>query len=123
LGLRGIYYDTTAAWNMMPDMIGEKGYIYVYSDYQTITDQVGIVTFIPGIRIGDGTTYLRDLPFVSEAMTAALIEHINNTEVHVSAAEKEFWNNKVSSYLDGQDTENLVLSKTNFVTEGDIFNG
>lgn len=123
LGLRGIYYDTTAAWDMMPDMIGEEGYLYIYSDYQTITDDVGNVKFIPGIRIGDGKAYLKDLPFISDTVTAALYEHINNSEIHVTAAEKEFWNNKVSSYLDAKDNENLILSKTNFITEGDIFNG
>ena len=95
----------------MPDMIGKEGCIYIYSDYQTITDDVGNVKFIPGIRIGDGKAYLIDLPFVSEAMTAALMEHINNTEVHITAAEREFWNNKVSCYIDAEDNENLVLSK------------
>lgn len=114
LGLRGIYYDTTAAWNMMPDMIAKEGYIYVYKDYQTITDELGNVTYIPGIRIGDGKAYLKDLPFLSEAVATALHDHINDTTVHVTALEKAFWNNKVTSYIDPNDPEGLVLTK-NFV--------
>ena len=39
-------------------------------------------------------------------------EHILNTYIHVTQAEKEFWNNKVTAFIDPIDNENLVLSKT-----------
>ena len=123
LGLKGIYYDTTAAWNMMPDMVGEEGYIYVYSDHERLEDELGNVIYVPGIRIGDGMAYLKDLPFLSSGLADSLLKHINNTIVHITAQERAFWNNKVSCYIDGSDNENLVLSKINYVTEGDILYG
>lgn len=123
LGLRAIYYDTTANWDAQASLVSEEGALYIYSDHQVITDGAGNVAYIPGIRIGDGSSYLRDLAFLSGDITAAFYEHINNMSVHVTPLEKEFWNHKVSSYLEVGDTENLVLSKTNYTTQGDIYYG
>lgn len=124
LGLRGIYYDTKENWDAQPSLVSEEGAVYIYSNYQTIYDEVGNPTFIAGLKIGDGSAYLIDMPFVTEAMTGALLEHISNTDVHVTAAEKEFWNNKVSSYIDAQqDAETLVLSKTMYEKDGTIVAG
>jgi hypothetical protein len=123
LGLGAVYYDTTANWDAQPHIIAERGAIYIYSDHETIVDSVGNIKNVPGVRIGDGTSFLIDLPFVSEHLAAVLLGHITNTEIHVTQAEKEFWNNKVSAYLTGDDMENLVFSKINFTTEGDIYNG
>lgn len=123
LGLRAIYYDTTAAWNAMPSMVGEAGAVYIYSDHERLEDEVGNVSYIPGIRIGDGSAYLIDLPFISDGMRDALYEHISNTAIHITQAEREFWSNKVSSFINAGDSENLVLSKTEYIIEGDIRNG
>lgn len=114
---QGAYYDTTAAWNMQPDLIPKKGDIYVYSDKATIYDEVGNPTFIPGVKIGDGLAYLIDLPFVGDEILYALAQHVNDNVRHITAAERIFWNNKVSSFLDEHDSENLVLSKTLFVED------
>ena len=56
----------------------------------------------PAIKIGDGTSYLIDLPTVNG--------------LSVSEAEKLFWNNKITCYLVAIDEEdihenNLVFSK------------
>lgn len=112
---QGAYYDTTAAWNMQPDLIPERGDIYVYSDKATIYDAVGNPTLIPGIKIGDGTSYLIDMPFVGDEILYALAQHVNNNVRHITSAERIFWNNKVSGFLDEHDSENLVLSKTLFM--------
>ena len=118
LGLQSIYYDTTANWDTQGDLISEKGSIYIYSDYSTELDDEGKEVKIPRIRIGDGETYLCDLPFLSDDYTYALVRHINDTVKHVSDAEREFWNNKVSSYIDTEDTENLVLSTDYYFLDG-----
>lgn len=123
LGLRAIYYDTTSNWNMQPSLISEEGALYIYSDHQAIEDDVGNITYIPGLRIGDGTTYLIDLPFLSTVTTQAFYEHVNDIYTHVTPESRELWDNKVSSYLNASDPENLVLSKTNYIVEGDIYNG
>ena len=122
LGLHSIYYDTKANWNAQASMISERGAFYIYSDYRTEVDEVGNPTFYPGIKIGDGVSYLIDLPFMSDTAAIELYEHLADETVHISQAERLFWNNKVSSYLDANDTENLVLSKINYA-QGDIYNG
>lgn len=123
IGLGNVYYDTTANWALQGGLIAEEAAIYIYSDYSWRT--IGAENRVPlaGIKIGDGTSYLIDLPFITDQATSLILSHISNTSLHVTAAEKEFWNNKVSSYLDGSDLENLILSKTNYTTQGDVYNG
>lgn len=124
LGLGRVYYDTTANWNLQIDLVSEKSTVYIYSDHQKTSDQHGNLVDVAGIKIGDGSSFLIDLPFVSDiATSSAIINHVANKGIHVTPQEKAFWNNKVSSYLDGTDIENLVLSKTNYTTQGDIYNG
>ena len=115
LGLGQVYYDTKANWNNQLSLIAERAVIYIYSDYEIIYDEVGNPTYIAGIKIGDGTSYLADVPFITDEMTALLIQHLSNSTVHLTNAEREFWNNKISCYLDSNNLENLILSKTNYV--------
>lgn len=104
-----VYYDTSAAWNMQPSLIAEKGVIYVYSDKSVITDEYGNPTNVPGIKIGDGSSFLIDMPFVGEEETIALAEH-ERSGMHISPEERAFWNNKVSVYIDASYSERLVLT-------------
>ena len=113
LSLVPVYYDTTANWDLQRDMISERGAIYIYSDYWS-GEVDGTTQFIPAIRIGDGTSYLIDLPFTvaneAAALAEALSNHIRDTTVHVTQAQKDFWNSKYSAYVD--DDESLIFSKT-----------
>lgn len=120
LGFGAVYYDTTANWNLQRNLIAEAGAIYIYSDYQYIEDEVGNRTPIAGIRIGDGTSYLVDMPFVSDGAAYDLMTHIADTSMHTTSAEKEFWNNKVSLYLDTDDPETIIFSKTSYEKDGNI---
>lgn len=117
LGLGVVYYDTTANWNAQISLVSERTAIYIYSDYATIYDEMDNPTYVAGVKVGDGTTYLVDLPFITDEMTALLLQHIGNDAVHLTTAEREFWNNKISCYLDIENAENLVLSKTNYIVE------
>jgi hypothetical protein len=47
------------------------------------------------MKVGDGTTYIMDLPFV-----------VSND---ITEADIEAWNNKVSAKMDSADGENLIL--------------
>lgn len=100
-----VHTDTTAHWNAQRMLIAEKGHIYVYSDYLQVEDET-----LPGIKVGDGTSYLIDLPFVSGDITV-LSDHINNKVVHIRSEEREFWNNKVTCFISAVDAENLVFTK------------
>lgn len=84
-----IHEGTTAYWNAQSSLIAESGHIYAYTDYTTVEGNDS-----PGIKVGDGVTILSELPFVS-GDTTVLDAHIANTVIHVTAAEKESWDNKV----------------------------
>lgn len=96
-----IKFDTKEHWDGSFE-ISEKNVIYVYTDYST--DEHGVN--IAALKIGDGTSYIVDLPFIG--VDESLIrDHIENTEIHITATEREFWNNKNRSYAHG---ETLVLT-------------
>lgn len=95
--------DTTSNWDNAGGFVPLQGEVIIYTDYQTktwTTEEYGQTVTktanIPGIKIGDGLAYVQDLPFVDEELREKLMNHINNMDIHVTLAEKEFWNNKVN---------------------------
>ncbi len=102
-----IHYDTTEGWNSSRDLVAERGHLYIYSDYETVENEDGSVTKIPGLKVGDGTSYLIDMPFVVTGISGReLDEHINNMAMHVSTEDRDSWNEKVKTEVQG---ENLVF--------------
>ena len=119
LGLGRVYYDTTSNWNAQGSLIAERSAIYIYSDYQYIDDGNDRIP-VAGMKIGDGSSFLIDMPFITDTASAIIVEHISNSNVHITSQERDFWNNKVSSFIPSNDTENLVLSKIAYVIDGDV---
>ena len=95
-----VLFNTTNGWNTQSSLISQENKLYVYTDHAT--DSSG--NPLAGIKVGDGNAYLIDIPFIDQLFT----NHINDTSIHVTPAEKAFWNNKVSCYYAGLDT--LVLT-------------
>ena len=62
-----IYYATTSQWESSPYVATTRGALYIYSDYRTAIIDGNIVT-VPGIKVGDGTTYVNDLPFIDAGL-------------------------------------------------------
>lgn len=98
--------DTTANWIAHATVVPLLGEIIVYTDYKTVTKD-GVTQYIPGVKIGDGNAFVVDLPFVTDAVEAASIlaeleAHINDTNVHTSAEEKNTWNSKISAEISGE---------------------
>ena len=120
IGQTHVYYDTTEHWDSQPLLISERGAVYIYSDHAKV-EKDGLVQNIPALRIGDGTTYLIDLPFANDDSAQMIVEHVADVMAHASSEDRIRWDNKISSYLLAEDPENLVLSKTNFILEGDVF--
>ena len=98
-----VLYALTATWNSQPQLIAQRGYIYIYADYRT--DSQG--NKIPSIKVGDGLAYLIDLPFTDDRYA----DHISNTYIHVTTEDKEKWNNKVTCFLDPSNPDTLIFSK------------
>ena len=94
---------TTEEWNAQTLLIASEGVFYVYSDHGTDADG----NDVPGVKIGDGTSYLIDMPFVGDDIAATLAAHIADTIVHITADEREAWNGKLTADIDG---ENLIFS-------------
>lgn len=94
---------TTEDWDSRRDLIGQKNVVYVYTDHEINEEGQPV----PGFKVGDGLAYLIDLPFNDDLA----IRHIYNTGIHVTPEEKEFWNNKVTAYINASDTEQLILTK------------
>ena len=92
--------DTTANWNAARSFIPMRGEIIIYTDHSSMDDGYGNMINVPGIKIGDGSAYLIDLPFVGADVRYQILtelrEHSGNTEIHVTGIEKEFWNNKLN---------------------------
>ena len=99
--------DTVANWSLKLDYIPQKGEIIIYSD-RNVVDNVNY----PGIKIGDGSAYVVDLPFVGDDITdyilGALDDHVRNSAVHVNSGEREHWNNKLNCDING---ETLILER------------
>lgn len=110
---RLIYYaKTKEQWNINPSILSEKDVLYIYTNYKKIQKEEEEI-IIPGLKFGDGKSYLIDLPFINDISNNSfediLLEHINNKTIHVTQEEKIFWNNKLNLSLQ---KENLVLNRS-----------
>lgn len=90
---------TSAEWILDHDLVSIKDQVYIFSDARSYVNNNGETVYVPGIKVGDGTSNVVDLPFVN-----------------VTAEQINFWNNKVTCYLASDldntaDTETLVFSK------------
>lgn len=95
-----VLYDTEENWNSQPQLISAKGSIYVYSNHESYQDH-----YIPGIKIGDGVTYLIDMAFIDDIYA----NHIRDAIIHVSTEDREFWGDKVTCDMINRNT--LIFSK------------
>lgn len=59
-----IITKTTAEWEATPTRVSSLNTIYVYSDSRQTDDG-----YIPRLKVGDGTTYIVDLPFSTMSIT------------------------------------------------------
>lgn len=92
--------NTTAGWNSNPQYLPKAGEICIYTDYMTIQDDLGNDIVCPGIKVGDGNSYLIDMPFVGDETRYLLLrriqQHEDNIAMHIQPGEREFWNNKLN---------------------------
>ena len=102
LGITRVLYGTTEYWNLQPRLIAKEKTIYVYIDYSQ--DDQG--NDVPGFKLGDGTSYLIDMPFTNQDME----DHIRDNVRHVTQEEKNLWNSKVRCYISADNENNLVFT-------------
>lgn len=102
-----IRYNTTQYWNSQIGFIPKPGEIIIYADYKSAVVD-GNPAYIPAIKIGTGNAYVQDLVFVGgdsgDMDEDLLFAHIADTIVHITQAERDYWNNK----LNVTDTQEVV---------------
>lgn len=108
-----VRYNTTEYWNRQIGYIPKAGEIIIYLDYKTAVVD-GSPVNIPGIKIGSGNGYVQDLVFVSGGSgdEEMILAHIADTLVHVTQADRDYWNNKLN-VDDNQEVigESLVFNR------------
>lgn len=109
LEFSNIMSGTTEYWNDKPQLIPKKDTIIIYTDYQSKEEEGNIIN-IPGIKIADGLAFLIDQPFIDEDIRKVVSSHINNSDIHITQQEREFWNNKVRCYLDTLEQDNIIFT-------------
>ena len=97
-----VLYANSATWNSQPQLITDRGVIYIYSDYKQ-NDQG---QNIPAMKVGDGNSYLIDMPF-SESL---LYSHLEDNTRHITQEEREFWNNKVRCFISEVQNDELIFT-------------
>jgi hypothetical protein len=94
-----IVSKTVEEWRALPQYMSVKNSLYIYSDYRREIDpETGDVTLIPRMKIGDGVTYVADLPFTTMSITQDDIDRWNSkSDLQVTVDEDEhnliFYNN------------------------------
>lgn len=94
-----IEIHTTQEWIDAGRVISREGGFYIYSDGFTQSGQD-----IPRIKIGDGLTYISDLPFLDSYLLNQIFNHINDNTKHITPQQRLFWNNKINV----NDTQQVV---------------
>ena len=97
-----VVFGTTAQWNTASQLVSQANTMYVYTDYRRDGSGNNIAAF----KIGDGNAYLIDLPFVDDA----IYEHINDSTIHITSAERARWNHKITCD-DSVESENLIITR------------
>jgi len=92
-----IQINTTAVWNSNVDYVPKAGAIIIYSDGSVI-DGVAV----PKLKVGDGNAHLVDLPFSDVDIKNTITQHIENNTAHITAQEREKWNNHVSVSVENE---------------------
>lgn len=107
-GQSSIIVKTTAEWNAEnPKTISKNGVMYIVSDANSYEEEyiennetLTRTVYVPGVKIGDGSAYVVDLPFVN-----------------ITSEQVNFWNNKVNCYLETElneqgNNETLIFTRT-----------
>lgn len=100
-----VHYDTKANWDRQTFLIAERGHLYIYKDAE-VTYISGEKVVYPGIKIGDGSSYLIDMSYsIYGSDHKRMIDHIHDYAIHVGRVDRVNWNDKVSAAVDEENEE------------------
>lgn len=99
---------TKAEWQNSGNITSQPGVLYVTTDYKTVTKD-GTTYEIPAFKLGDGNAYIVDMPYAT-VDEETFLNHVNDRVVHITQAEREFWNNKNRAEIDENNPECLIMT-------------
>lgn len=128
---------TTAQWRSINPMTNQsydsdrslRNTFYVYSDRGPHYNVDGSQYSLPGIKIGDGLAYIKDLPFIDQyvdtlyqrinTIDQKVDNHINDNNRHVrinqTINQRQFWNNKITCRYESTqqvDSDGILIFST-----------
>ena len=89
---------------IMKSIEPELGQLVIFTDLYKRTNSEGVEITSAGIKVGDGNTKIEQLPFIDWFY----LDHINDKNIHVTAEQKTFWDNKITCKVDDE-TLNLKI--------------
>lgn len=119
-----VLFNTQEYWDRTEPapIMSKQGVMYVYIDGGTYGDEDELnsdptIKTVQKVKIGDGINWLLDLPFLVDTYDLEeILRHIQNISIHVSADDRTFWNNKITTK---QSVEDGVLEfTTGYVNHG-----
>lgn len=121
VGDGGTHWRDLPYFALESDLANKTSFIIKsYSDWQQegykISKQGQFYLYFPDhegqdikMKIGDGLAYIVDLPFVTDFLENTITTHINDGVIHISSAERSYWNSKVSVGVDSENQDNNLL--------------
>lgn len=88
-----IHSGKTSEWNEQTDLVPAENDVYIYTDYKSTTGEDGTITYTPGYKIGDGTTKLSDLAFLSDED-----ERLLNAVTYIELDEKIVYSDNADNF-------------------------
>ena len=83
---------TTAYFEGVKTTVPPRGQLVIFSDLRKRTNSEGTTITSAGIKVGDGIKTIEQLPFIDWFYW----NHINDKNIHVTAEQKKFWDNKIT---------------------------
>lgn len=118
-----IVFGSTQEWGSDLNFVPAEGQIVIWTDKDTVVSSVQgteISIDIPGIKIGDGSAYNVDLPFVGDDIAiktlSALYQHVADQSCHLSSGERDSWNHKITVGSLADPTDDGVVGETLVMT-------
>lgn len=124
-----VYSNTTAEWNKDTETVPGEGDVYIYTDYERVTNPDGTFTYTPGYKVGDGSKHLKDLAFLGKddtrLLTAVTYIELDEKVVYASnAANYPFKRSVVKDFtniFDNAPSQQQLREYTNqYIRENDI---
>lgn len=92
--LKIVSENTSEGWQENRLYVPKLGEICIFSDTHAI-------------KIGDGSVAIADLPFIGGEDASGLMDllqgHINNTVIHVTQQDRDFWDAKLNYMMTGEE--------------------